>query len=717
MSIKMRPRSFYNEEAELTGACNCEECSDIQLNTEEQLNMEDDILGLNPYQKIPRLTEEDILSMFPEEERELYRQSQEEEASARENRRRTTDEEEYVEDRYSDDDRYYDEQDDRPVELQTFTEKVDDVIDCILNPLFVYEDILNMTVSESMQEYTYKILDIYYELFNEIFIPVEREYSDELIDILNSYNIDITKIAKEENPVRKLGMFSKCLIDIQPALDCLKYKIIQSKQDNEIVMSIKEQYGEAFKMGSANWEPIMNELQGEYGYLDKSIFRDFAVVLTHALNHGVEYLMNPDDEDILGEIESKGKEYEEFLEKDSIDIYQENSGKKKKTKKKSKEKLNMDEQLNIEEFHDNDTFLTFTDKEYDLVKDVVRESKASRKARKKKNHELEIDSLVRETNALDKSFGCKLKKPKGEIDTKEKYYWLVKRYKLQVLQLLGNINQVNINNYIETNKKFTLTLSKFKISKRFKQESKWFDGVQYDVEDIRFKARYITYISKYVLENIDDIATVSYQINGDSMFALYETKSQYMANVIEKLCDMICKIMKNEDAHREIMYFVQMSIYLTANRKNHKKVIKKVESIEDQLFLLSDRLRFRLNPFRRMRQDISMDTLLKLAYLCTIHDLSAKKVVPFIEGYKYRKHKDTRFLIQELGHNIIFNSSVYGGNKIFLYFMKSGPQLYCRWSDVNEDVELLVGLQAINFLAYISGDKRIKKMVRKVTCR
>ena len=133
-------------------------------------------------------------------------------------------------------------------------------------------------------------------------------------------------------------------------------------------------------------------------------------------------------------------------------------------------------------------------------------------------------------NKLDESQGVNLKKPKETVDEKCEYYEKVMAYKYSMTKLVSMLNGIDSDKYASDSKIFGLEVRKIKINSKFKAISKWFDENDYDVNDVRFKARYITYIGTWVVEHIEDLADKCYSFNNDGKFIEYHAELEHIEN-------------------------------------------------------------------------------------------------------------------------------------------------------------------------------------------
>ena len=312
-------------------------------------------------------------------------------------------------------------------------------------------------------------------------------------------------------------------------------------------------------------------------------------------------------------------------------------------------------------------------------------------------------------NKLDEAQGVNLKKPKETVDEKCEYYEKVMAYKYSMTKLVSMLNGIDSDKYASDSKIFGLEVRKIKINSKFKAISKWFDENDYDVNDVRFKARYITYIGTWVVEHIEDLADKCYSFNNDGKFIEYDAKLEYIENASCMLFDLIHKMLEGIPYGDELMYFNDMQVFLKGKKKNAKRAMKKINNMDEQTIILSDRGRL----FSRAAQDITADSLLKLAYLAATNSTDCKNVIEFTPGFKFRRRSECESMIAQLGRSIIKESRKNGASEMFKFFLKSNPSIYTRHNTMSDEIN--VGLCALSYYAFVANDRNITRMVEKMS--
>lgn len=411
---------------------------------------------------------------------------------------------------------------------------------------------------------------------------------------------------------------------------------------------------------------IYDELTSVLVFEDKKVIQSLAIYIEYGINDVINFVLDKEGE-LIDMSELRNKKYSKDI---SVDWTMDEMGKYN----------------------------------FDIVK---KEKIKIDKSKKKKDKE----ELRENVNKFDKSYGSRLKHPINMIDDVYEYENMVMTYRILLTRLIFLLNDVNPKNYLKKSELFGKEIKKIKINDDFVENSEWFDEVSYDYKSYKFKARFVTYMINWFQKNLDLIAHRSFYINEDSVFQEYESKTCYVEYVVERLCDFICKVFSGKSFQDDMMYFTELQIFLETEEKDVKKNLKKIENLNNQSFILSKRLTW----WTTAEDDVSMDTLLKLAYMVTTTDPKIKGRIEFHEGYKFYNRKETKMMIEELGYAIIHSRKKYEVPHLFRFFVKSDPLLWCKYNDVNENQNLLVGIVALKYLAFVVNDKHITKKVKKLT--
>lgn len=323
----------------------------------------------------------------------------------------------------------------------------------------------------------------------------------------------------------------------------------------------------------------------------------------------------------------------------------------------------------------------------------------------------DMKQLRKEVNKLDEGWGLDLKNPEDTIDDSYAYEEKIHTYRVILTKMVCLLNDANEDKYLIQETIFGEEIRKIKINKKFKKKSNLFDDLAHNPKSFGFKARFLTFLLNFMIEHLEEIPDACYKANKDGEFIEFEVKNEYLDTAMDSLADLITNMLEGQRYGSELLLINELIILLDSQKK---KAIKKIDKIYEQTELLVDNIR-RLGS----SDSIAIDTLLKLSYMVTVNDLGkVKHVVSLNPDYKKRNNNATKILIEELGESLLeAREDDNDVNALYKYFLLSDPLLLAKWSDVNNNEELLTGLCAIKYFAFIVNNKKIDRFVKVITER
>lgn len=546
---------------------------------------------------------------------------------------------------------------------------IKEIKESLLNPIMILSNILSVDLPVNAMPY----LSIMYKTISELFqsMYIYEIFEKEITSVLDSNGItddDILKIATSKN---KLGMFIQLLDVVDTDMDKIQIRIAKSVTSGSNADEIKINLRRLLLNMSISESMVYGELKECTLITSETAIKRITTHLCKKINRIVDALMRP---------EKYNKKEEE------TDM--------KKERRHSKKV--------VTEFKKDNNGRT----SFDVNK---KESIKFNNTKKKRTKE----ELCNNINKLDKKYGCKLKHPKDTVDDEYEFNEMVNRYKEILARLLFALNGVNSSNNIVSNPIFGTQLKKIKINDFFKDSSEWFNNIDYFTNNSIYKVRFLSYLLTWAIKNLKKISEVMYYINHDGEFIEYEAKLSYVEKATRKICYMINKVLSGESYSEELLFFIKVEEYLSSPVKNINKARKKGDKIEFGLDQITDEIRGYVDA----EQDETMDSILELAYLVSTGDMKCKGKIKFNPGYKFKNKSETKAMIEELGSAIIKNRKHDKIPKMFKFFIKSEPKIFSKWKDVNDNKPLLTGIVALEYLAFISDDKAVRKRISKLLSR
>lgn len=328
-----------------------------------------------------------------------------------------------------------------------------------------------------------------------------------------------------------------------------------------------------------------------------------------------------------------------------------------------------------------------------------------------------IDSARKNVNKMDKKHGVNLRQPMDPVDTEIAFRRKVEKYKLALAKYVLKLNKISLDEYIIDETIFGTYVKDIEISKRFRRSSKLFNGGELDMDDEKFVKRFITYIFAWVIKHLHDIATSSYVLNDDGEFIEYESKLSYTKYTVKNAIRLADKLINGEDVDRELLYFDEI-LFATQIGEGKKKRTGHIIECVETLYNKTGTLALDLRPFPNVPmygQAETFESMLNLAYLVSTHDYKHRQQFEVKPSYRFWRHNMTKEYIAELGEAILKSRDKFDVPVVFRSFVLSDPKLGSRWGDVNEDKALAVGVIALRYYGFITGNQYIREKTDYLT--
>lgn len=342
------------------------------------------------------------------------------------------------------------------------------------------------------------------------------------------------------------------------------------------------------------------------------------------------------------------------------------------------------------------------------VKRTEKEEKIEEKKDKKRNK----TELPKQVNEMDKEAGCSLKHPEKTMDTQYQFETKVNKYKYALAKYLFKLNQMKLKKHIDNNTIFGMEVQNIEINKKFKKMSPWFDNTELDPSDPKYLVRFISHLFAWTIRHLTDVAEVCYAFNKDGEYIEYESKMEYVKYTVKRTVGIADKLIHGDGIEDDLLYFEELMMYMESSPKTKKRVKKNVKNFHRA----AANICLDAKPFPAIAmypQDIQMDTMVKLAYMVTTHDKKMRADLPFHEKYKFRKRKETKIILEELGRAIHKAHKKHETPPMFRYFVYSDPEIESQFDDVNENQDLATGVVAMKYLGFLLNDDNVREKIER----
>lgn len=290
-----------------------------------------------------------------------------------------------------------------------------------------------------------------------------------------------------------------------------------------------------------------------------------------------------------------------------------------------------------------------------------------------------------------------------KLKYKYRYKIAMGNFKFVVMDMILDINNIDKDDYLFSDG-FTLNCE-FKFDDKFKKMSSLdFDTKEKsDINDMKFRGRYITKLLFYVLKHVDDMIDVVY----DECKNYYDSKGKIKYNILNefvlRLNSFIVTYLSEDASYREHLEDL-MEFFLI-----YKKRYQSVEVMET----FREQSEFVREACHTMSydQDIMINNIMKLAYMMCTGDVKLRKCPKLIEGMRNDDFMDLKEQIGCLGYAIMERTEKESTDLLYQLFSKSYPLYYSKFPDVNELIELNIGTKSLTYLKMILDDFYVNKFI------
>lgn len=342
------------------------------------------------------------------------------------------------------------------------------------------------------------------------------------------------------------------------------------------------------------------------------------------------------------------------------------------------------------------------------------------KKKKKEKEDVVFDAIQKDwneevrkqVNSLDKIMDVDLKNPKKLMEDMADYENVLKFRVAQMYSVVAMLTHMDEKKFMKISKKGDVYLKDIRYKKVFSKSEMETEKQTY-TNTLLFKMRFLARVVFWVAASLEDLVNVIFVTNGSKEFIEISDKLCILNSITETTHNLVYKMLNDIPCGQELSLIEYYMMY--ADDLSPKQVIKKMNTIDEQSALLSDRLKF--HPFKKYDQSISMDTIMKLAYLTGTTQKNVKGVFEPVEKFKFHKKKMVREEIMYLGKRMrkAAKTKEFSMPLLFEYYMESKPVISSKWRDVNMNTDLAIGLCALSYYDFINGNKVIHKKLRKMT--
>jgi hypothetical protein len=248
-------------------------------------------------------------------------------------------------------------------------------------------------------------------------------------------------------------------------------------------------------------------------------------------------------------------------------------------------------------------------------------------------------------------------------------------------------------------------------SERFYASKLWkgrFNSVEENSEI--FKGRFISMIISSIDDRISEILASEMSYRSEKSTAKGELNLIFQ--ISSCITNFSTKFMKGEDCEDELRKLFELDIMGTSREQKAKK--KVVNVVLKELDHLEEMVDTGFFAGAKVPDDAFIQNICMLGYIVTTGcgDVKNKLMVP--EGTRFKDRDAIKTILEVLGSCILDKKNYGNEQTMYQCYVGSLPILAYDFSDVNYNPYLREGCRALSYVGFLSGNKKIKKIIQKI---
>lgn len=276
-------------------------------------------------------------------------------------------------------------------------------------------------------------------------------------------------------------------------------------------------------------------------------------------------------------------------------------------------------------------------------------------------------------------------------------------WEFHLMEMILLINDIPTQKYLYANEYATIQDS-FDFNKEFKELSCYnWSKFPSDINEEDFRGKFATLVLFWVLKNTRNICKkVWMNLDGKKN----DIKRTALRNVILRTDLFIVNFLAGDTIYGNTLIGI---LDLTIIGNDINKISYIMDNFISQKKFLTETIPLDDNS----NLPIIWDSILKLAYMMTTYNTNFKNLPKFDMELDYTNPLIIKECVGRLGLSILIHRSNTKRRNPVLYelYTKACPLYYTWFDEVNDHLELNLGIKAINYLLFLIDDERFTKFI------
>lgn len=331
-------------------------------------------------------------------------------------------------------------------------------------------------------------------------------------------------------------------------------------------------------------------------------------------------------------------------------------------------------------------------------------------AKKNKIETRFINTLINEVNSLDKNMGIKLKKPDIVSEPNNYYQISLMRCELYLSKIISILNGIDPDDWFSTSEDYGIISGPTSIKQpEFTSISNldWEKNNLYNPTSTLFKCRFLTVYLDSIKKKLNKVNKNRYKTD-KRKFGIDEFSYFYLKNQINDIRNLVIAIMDSKKDYSNILLKNLFNTHYSKKKIKQKKLNTQIFNAVKEL---REGMSSNILSEAFMEDDMIIYTIMRLAYMVSTNDTH----LAYLPNFKYfegaTRKDDLIKLIEELGYQITITSEYTKRPLMYDAFFTASPLIMTNYTDVNDNINLSVGVRALAYVDFIMNDKKIHKFI------
>lgn len=293
----------------------------------------------------------------------------------------------------------------------------------------------------------------------------------------------------------------------------------------------------------------------------------------------------------------------------------------------------------------------------------------------------------------------------NKLSKNHKYIITCSNWEFHLMEEILMINGIPIENYLYANE-YATVVEEFRMNKKFKQMSllDW-ENFPSETNSLDFRGKFCSLLLLWIMNNSDAICRkIQKNVGGGHKG---EIRRKVLSNIIIRTDMFVVNILAKDTYYGNN---IEQMLDLTTLWADEEKFAKLMENFINQKAFI---IRALDNP-EEYDFGLIWDSIMKLAFMVATNTTNFKNIPKYKTAEKLKDFEVMKEYVGRLGLAILIHRKNSKRKKPVLYsiYTKACPLYYSWFEEIEDAIELNVGVKALNYLAFLIDNEKFNNIIK-----